>query len=598
MALGALAVVLSKAGPPDASAVSRMLAAAPHRGSSHDLRVLGSCALGVSTQEVTPDASLAVGDRFAAAFVGALDNLAGLGKELKATGAKTPAEITVESFEAWGVDAPARMRGAFAAVVTDGRNAWLFQDHCAFGHVYYRDEQQRFYAATEPKQVVAGAGIAREPDLDSIERLFYGYLDSGDVDRELPCALKGVRRLPRATVVSLTGGRLRGTRYWDPERLIESARFTRDELQERFDELMQQAVARMLTGDDVVSLSGGVDSPAVAAFAGGSGDGRRPVGALSGVYPEHPSVDETRYVELIAEHLQMPLHTYVPVARPLDDIDEWVRVCDSPTPILPPAESAEHYRQARKLGYRSMLTGELAELVFDQSRHLIAHLLWHGRVPAAWRNMRQRHLHGRGYRALAGEVASALLPRPARALYWRYGRPWDRMGFPAWLDERRVAAGAFKWVPPTRERWRRGQVAMAFGTGIGFEADEICEAVCGIRVRRPWTDVDLVEFFMSLPAAVKFPYPRRAGKALVRELLRGRVPDVVLDRQDKTYFNDVIMDRIDYETFRRLLVQPTHRIEGVRYDQLAERLEQGNLTLGEYKWAVDLAKSHAFLAQW
>ncbi len=56
-------------------------------------------------------------------------------------------------------------------------------------------------------------------------------------------------------------------RYWHPERMLETARLTPDEIQERFDELMIQAATRMVAGDDVVLLSGGVDSPAVAAYA-------------------------------------------------------------------------------------------------------------------------------------------------------------------------------------------------------------------------------------------------------------------------------------------------------------------------------------------
>jgi asparagine synthetase B (glutamine-hydrolysing) len=598
MALGALAVALTKSGRGDAGVVRRMLGASPHRGSGHDVGVFGNCALGVSTQDVTADATIYIGHGLAAAFAGALDNLSELAKELHASPAPVPAEIVVEAFRVWGEDAPNRMRGAFGAVLTDGRDVWCFQDHVAYGHVFYRDEPRMFYAATEPKQVLAGAGIAKEPDLEVLERLFYADLDWGGIDRELPCALKGVRRLPKASVVSTAGGRLQGRRYWNPEGLIETGRFSPLELQHRFDELMRQAVARTMTGDDVVSLSGGVDSPAVAAFAAAAQDRTRPVGALTGVYPAYPTVDETRYVELVAAQLSMPLDTFMPVARPLDDIDEWVRVLDGPAPVLPPAQSAEHYRQARKLGYRTMLTGEHAELVFDQHRYLVSHLLWRGRLPAAWSYLRKQRAQGRRYKSIAIELASAVLPRPGRVLYWRYGPSANRGILPGWLDERRVTGAELGVLPRSRDRWQEIQLMPAQGPGLASEPDDICQAVCGVTARRPWADVDLYEFFLSLPAEVKFPYPRAAGKALVRELLRGKVPDPILDRTDKTYFNDFFMDRIDYDTFRRLLVKPNYRINGVRYDVLTERLERGDFSLGEYKWALDLAKTHAFLSQW
>ncbi|HEV2071027.1 MAG TPA: asparagine synthase-related protein [Acidimicrobiales bacterium] len=554
--------------------------------------VIGRCALGVSVQDGVPDASVSVREGFGAALAGPLDNADQLRLELGVEPGCTPSDLVAEAFRAWGDQAPNRMRGVFGAVVTNGRDLWCFQDHFALGHVYYRDEPAAFYAATEPKQVVAGAGIPKEPDLGVVEALFYSDLQ-GDIERELTCAVKGVRRLPKATVMSLSGGVLQGRRYWQPEDLFESGRYSRGELQERFDELMRQAVARTLTGKDVVSLSGGVDSPAIAAFA----STLRTIGALSTVFPDYPSVDETRYVELIAERLDIPLHTYVATSRPLDDIDHWARVLDSPAPVIPPAQMAEHHRQARKLGYRTMLSGEHAEAVFDSHRYLIAHLLWRGRLPALFRYVREQRSLGRRSKGIARELASALVPRPLRAALWRR-RSTREEAAPSWIDVRRVTERHLRWVGATRHRWRDGQLAASLGTGIGSEASEICEAVSGIQVRYPWADVDLYEFFLSLPAGVKFPYPSRGGKALVRELLRNKVPEEILDRKDKTVFNDYYMSGVEYGTLRRLLIEPEHRIAGVRYDVLAGRLQEEHLTLAEVHWALELAKTHAFLSQW
>src|SRR5256885_1454138 len=79
----------------------------------------------------------------------------------------------------------------------------------------------------------------------------------------------------------------------------------------RFKELMSQAVARTLSGRDVVSLSGGIDSPAVASYAAPihlqmSG---HPIGALSAFFPAYPDVDESRYIKVVCKHLEIPLHS-------------------------------------------------------------------------------------------------------------------------------------------------------------------------------------------------------------------------------------------------------------------------------------------------
>src|SRR4051812_5334674 len=81
-----------------------------------------------------------------------------------------------------------------------------------------------------------------------------------------------------------------------------AARSTDAELEERFHQVFGHAVERALPGDDAVSLSGGVASPAGAGSAapGYAKRGGRRLGALSGVFPDLPAVDESAFIELVA----------------------------------------------------------------------------------------------------------------------------------------------------------------------------------------------------------------------------------------------------------------------------------------------------------
>ena len=115
-------------------------------------------------------------------------------------------------------------------------------------------------------------------------------------------------------------------------------------------------------------------------------------------------------------------------------------------------------------------------------------------------------------------------------------------------------------------------------------------------MRRPFADVDLWEFFLSLPAEIKYPDLR--SKTLIRQLLRGRVPDEILDRRKKTYFDDHVMSQVDYGVLRQHLTKPEYPIVGVNYNLLAERLERQDLNLIEWIWVNDLVRIHAFLSQW
>jgi hypothetical protein len=189
-------------------------------------------------------------------------------------------------------------------------------------------------------------------------------------------------------------------------------------------------------------------------------------------------------------------------------------------------------------------------------------------------------------------VISALVPTPITAARIRQ----SELGVADWLDPRKVNEAASTSLVALRERWRKVQLGGLRGPGISVEADDICQELTGVRCRRPWVDVDLWEFFLALPAEVKFPGAQTKG--LVRRLLRGRVPDAILDRTDKTVFDDSIMSRIDYPSLRRWLLEPKERIPGVRYDLLRDRLESETLTLLDFMWAKDLASVHAFLSLW
>lgn len=591
--MGAIAVFLSGSEEASSELVAAMSAAAPHRGDAIETLVHGRCALSCTNSHDLPDAVIGLVDGIATAFVGSLDNAQDLAQGLERRGtpatAPTLPALLAAGFRAYGEDLPAQLRGVFAGAITDGERVYCFRDHIGYRPLFYRADGRGFYAATEAKQVVVGAGIPREPDLDVVDRIFFHNLDD-----ETPCALRGIRRLPKATGISADRDGVRLRRYWHPESLVETAKLSSDELQERFNRLMDQAVSRCLTGQDVISLSGGIDSPAVAAFAAPRHLEQfgRPLHAVTIVYPKYPSVDERRYVEPLAEHLGIPLHTYEQEANASADLARWVELADTPFQAASLAQYAEDYRRIRDLGFRTVLTGEHAEFVFGMQWFLLDHYLTHRRFGAARRELSARRAKGHSWVSLARLVARSLAPDPVMNLRNAIGTP-KRSTIPAWVDRRRVAETG---SVPVRERWRRLQLSGFVGPGLSLEADEVCQAVCGVRARKPWTDIDLWELFLSLPAEQKFPDLRPKG--LVRDLLRGRVPDEILDRRDKTVFDEAALAEVDYVTLRRYLLAPNHRLVGVDYDRLAERLNAEQLGTVDYAWARNLANVHAFLSLW
>ena len=586
--MGSIAVVHHARSAPDGAAVEQALRAAPHRGDALKMRTLGAVSLGISNVPELTDAWIASDDGRAAVVTGTLDNAGELGLD-----GGDPAARVLAAFDAWGEDAPARLRGVFSGAWTDGTKLVVFRDQLGLAPLFHRESPDGFVAATEGKQVAAGAGIAREPDVEAVEAMFFGRFDARGT------MLRGIDRFPRASTAAVNGGGpVSFRRYWDPEPLLETARLNLPEAREQLSALVERAVWRSLTGADAISLSGGIDSPTIAAYAAPrarelTGD---PLLAVSSVYPEDPGVDESRWIELVTEHLGLRLHAYTPTSRPLDDVSHWVDVLDGPVDTMSIPELAENYRMARDLGARNVLTGEMAEWVFTFGQHLIGHLVLHGRARASVGWVRDQRSRGASWKVIAQRAGPSLVsPRLALGYLRARGRE-DYRQLPEWVDA--DVAGSPGPRPdlarPARRRWLEHQLAPLVGVGAySFDADAIVAAVCGVHVRRPLVDVDLWEFVLSLPAEIKFP--DALPKSLLRESVRGRLPDALLDRTDKTYFNDFALRTADYDGLRRWALGSEARIAGVDYGRLAKRVDARDLNVVELLWAYDLARAHAYL---
>lgn len=563
-----------------------MLEIVPHRGSSVATTTVGGGALGIVEGRWS---SLGGHGRWKCAFLGPLDNGPDLARELS-IGSDEPADVVAAAFARWGGEAAQRLRGAFAGIVTDGDIGWAFRDHVGGRTFFYRHDGVSWWGATEAKQVIAGANLARRPDIAAVTRTYFRGTSPDS-------ALQGVKRLMYGGLLSFDDTSVSESRHWDPDRsMLESRDVTPDQAREELRELLAVAIGRTVHGSDAVALSGGIDSPMVAAFAAPAhlAKSQRSLGAYTFVYPDHLTVDESRYTKLVAEALDIELAEVVPTASPLDDIERWVYLADGPWDSTPMSVAAQGYSAAAELGANQVLTGTLAEYLFTINRFLLGHLASHGRWRALRRLLAVRRKAGRSRRSLARQLMRELTPAPVARAY-SVARRRRSTFFPPWTHPEVVGGSRYTTAlrDPIRERWSRPTLSATRGTTTTSEAIEACAASIGVTVRHPLADRDLWEFFLSLPVDVL--YPDTTPKSFVRQTLRGLLPDEILDRRDKTVFDENVLASVPWDTLTAYLTSPEVRIEGIDYELLEERLRARALEPVELVWAYDLATVHAFL---
>ncbi len=266
-----------------------MLAAAPHRGAPGSPVAIGDASLGITTDR-SWSRQHRVGRRSRSGVRRHPRQRRGAGTRTRSAPRRTPPTIAGPRYiskriRRWGDVAP-------------GADAWTVRRSRDGRRDRSRDAGSPGSAIpllpTGPEGhlhrhgVEAGDGGVRTsrstPDLDVIDAIVFG-----EYDDDTPTAIAGWRAGPSGhdgstpwllgRPVSLLGSSL------DPrDRTIRGVRAP-----ERFDELMAQAADRALLGDDVISLSGGTDSSAVAAYAAPvapraiRASARRSVGRVSAV---------------------------------------------------------------------------------------------------------------------------------------------------------------------------------------------------------------------------------------------------------------------------------------------------------------------------
>ena len=431
--------------------------------------------------------------------------------------------------------------------------------------------------------MAAGAGIAREPDVEAVEAMFFGRFDARGT------MLRGISRFPRASTATVgPDGRVAFQRYWDPEPPWRR-RASPSEAQEHLATLLDRAVARSLTGEDDLperwrhrlAHDRRVRRPHTVELTG------EPLLAVSSVYPEDSASTSRAGSSSWPSGSASALHAHTPTSRPLDDAEHWVDVLDgrwtrcrsrswprttrSRAGSARGASSPARWRRSSRSGSTSSATSSSTAGCAPRGPGCATS------GPAA--------SPGRGSRG-----APALLLSPRLALGYRRLRD-GRISASLELGRPEVAGSPGPrpdLARPARRRWLEHQLDPLVGVGAySFDADALAprSAAC-MSAGRSWTST-------CGSSSLRFQrreVPDAVPKSLLRESVRGRLPDELLDRADKTFFNDFALRTADYEGIRRLALTSELRIEGVDYGSSPSAWSARDLDVVELLWAYDLAR--------
>lgn len=483
--------------------------------------------------------AVARGGRFTLALDGELYNRAELRADLETLGhdfgVGSDAEVVLAAFTEWGTDGLDRLDGAFALAVwdRDTRRLTLARDPFGVRPLYVARAGDGWLVASEIRGILDSGLHERRPD----DRTIYRYLCFRVHDDGPATFFAGIERVGAGEVVTLgadvPGGVERHLYSRLREELADLGRTPRPYspvVATEFRSLLTAAVRRRSSSSGRVgtSLSGGLDSAAIAALLDvvehepgrSAADGTQDT--WSAVYPGSHN-DERKHIDAVVAGLGNRVQGHRVEPTPTEfkqDLRDLVRTQEEP---LVSAGAYTQYRVLREAAERDavVLDGHGGdETLAGFGPHHLIHL---------------RELRSRGAVGAVTELGRSL------DVLYRRGRPLvgDRLRGRKDVPVTSLLAADFVRdhaseaydVEKTDLRARLLDDVFAGSLPARLRYTDKNARRFGVAVRLPFVDRDLVRFVFGLSddALVK----DGVGKRVLRDAMRGLLPDSVVDRRDK-----------------------------------------------------------------
>ncbi len=459
--------------------------------------------------------------------------LAGLGHQFRSQG---DGETILRGYLEWGTKCLERLNGMFAFALFDPRNQTLFLARDRFGEkpLYVAQSERGLVFGSEIKAILAVRPSLRRPET----RAVYRYLARGDLDLDDETFFSGIRSLPAAhfAVVGRDGA-YTPVAYWQaragevPER--------RQDAIEGFRELLFDSIRLRLRSDVPLgsSLSGGLDSSSIVAAIHAQKASHRLEQHTFSARFDSAGHDEGAHMGVVNRAVQAEAHdVWVRPGAFLNEFERLQWFQEEPIASTSPFAQFCVMGLAQEQGTTVLLDGQGADEAlagYDQAHGLFwANLLTRGRADLIGR---EALAYVRRYRALPRQPAlfSAyyLLPPGRREQVAMRLLKSDRVI--ARRLKRRHAPAVVETDQPFLDRLRnelvRWQMATQLPEFLRY-ADRNSMAFSR-EVRLPFLDHRLIEYCFGLPRELLLD--GATTKVVLREAMRGIVPDAILARRDK-----------------------------------------------------------------
>jgi asparagine synthase (glutamine-hydrolysing) len=453
-------------------------------------------------------------------------------------------EVLMAAYREWGTECVQHFYGMYAFLLLDLNRRELFAARDPFGikPLYFARTTRGLAFASEVKALRQLPDVGMSANSSSVLR----YLRFGGGESGAATMFSDVEQLEpgHSLIMKLDSSELHIYRHYTLEiSPLSTKDISFSRAAEQLKELFLESI-RMHYRSDVpvgAALSGGIDS---ASIVGGL---REIAGRSSEIncftyVARNSSLNEESWARISSTSAGGKFHPISPQSSDLlRDLPSMMRSLDEPLASTSLYAQYLVFKAARSAGVKVLLDGQGAdEILGGYERYLsarVATLLRHRDVGRAFALI-TRARRGKPLRSVALQTLDYLLPPTLQTPLRRLG---GRELIPSWVQSEWFIARQVKLAPVHSTKARevlRDQLIndlQVVSVPSLLRYEDRNSMAWSVEGRVPFLVPKLAEFCLSMPEKYLVDDTGQS-KAILRMAMRGLVPDVILDRQDKIGF--------------------------------------------------------------
>ena len=574
-----------------------MLAAIKHRGPddegvfAENHVVLGFVRLSIiDLSSAGHQPMLSDDGRYVLVFNGEIFNYLELRAELTAKGylfhTNTDTEVLLKSYLEWGEECLYRFNGMWAFVIYDRQEKKVFASRDRFGvkPFYYCIDNSQLLIASEIPPLLSA--LKRKPKANN--QAIFDFLAFNRTDQTEETFFEGIKKLQHGSNLSVTEGKLKIKQWYK----------LRDNLKEPFQSpeeygaMFKSAIDLRLRSDVPVGvcLSGGLDSSGIVSVLLNEHE-KNDLNTFSAVYNKGQLGDESEYIAEYQDRIKNMFYT-TPNAQSLyNDLHHFVRIHAEPIPTTSPYAQYKVMELAQK-NVVVTLDGQGADEQLAGYHYFFGlffkDLLKSGRLGLLSHEIKD---YLKVHKSLFGVKSFAFFMLPASL---RTRNRVNKRGYiHANFSQKYAATNSI-----AGNLYASKNLHEALLDHFNYKLEHLLKwedrnsMFFSLEARTPFLDYRLVERTLSLAATDIIK--NGVTKHILRQSMRGKMPEKIRMRQDKIgfgtpqdewfrepVFKKLILEILNSDLFRsRMIVSPEKAIK------IYERhlMKKGNYSKEIWKW--------------